>query len=302
MASRNKTPGDPTGQRANRARSSKLLEKRLEIARKLVNSIFMAVPRSSKSIEIVTNVKKKTVYRYAMSPEQFEAMNIRMRDVIDETLNTVEKARPSSWWFDPQMEEPARQGTLDGLSEFNRLTASAAKAGVKGAGGVVPQPVAPEIVLSSQRYQEELRSIYADSYHSIKTLSDETAAQVIRKVNTGMKAGLIPDEISKQITERFDVAKSNADRIARTEVNKAFNGARLRATQTAEEISGLKAMVRHISALLPNRTRRTHAARHYLVYTVDQQNAWWAEDANLINCLCTTRTVIIDNDGNYIEA
>lgn len=303
MASRSKTAGDPTGQRANRARTSKALEQRLDLARRQVLGVFRRIPRSRRQVTKVVNAEVQAVYDYDQTPEQNEATNNEIRAIIAMLLlQTTGDSMPQNWFFKPQVEEPTRQGTLEELNEFNRLITIAITAGVLAAGGITPQRISPEVVLSSQRYLQELRAVYIDNFTTIKSLSDNTAAQVLQKINSGMRAGLTPTEIAGQITERFNVAKSSADRIARTEVNKAYNEARLRATNTAGEISGLKPLVRHISALLPNRTRKHHAARHYLVYTTSQQQAWWAEDANLVNCLCSTRTVIIDNDGNYIEA
>lgn len=303
MASRNKTAGDPTGQRANRARTSKALEQRLDLARRQVLGVFRKIPKNRRSVTKVINADQQVVYDYDQNPEQREAMNNEIRAIISmQLLQTTGDSMPLNWWYRPQVELPTRQGTLEELNEFNRLITLAVAAELVGAGGMPPQRIAAEVVLSSQKYLQELRNVYVQNFQSIKSLSDTTASQVIQKINSGINAGSTPTNISEQITERFGVAKSNADRIARTEVNKAYNEARLRATDTAGEISGLKPLVRHISALLPKRTRRWHAARHYLVYTTSQQQAWWAEDANLVNCLCTTRTIIVDKDGNYIEA
>lgn len=303
MATRSKTAGDPTGQRSNRARTSKALEQRLDLARRQVLGVFRRIPRSRRSVTKIVNAEVQAVYDYDQTPEQTEATNNEIRAIIAMLLlQTTGDMMPLNWWYRPQVEEPTRQGTLEELNEFNRLITIAITAGVLAAGGITPQRISPEVVLSSQRYLQELRAVYIDNFQVIKSLSDTTAAQVLQKINSGMRAGLTPTEIAGQITERFDVAKSSANRIARTEVNKAYNEAKLRATKTAGEISGLKPLVRHISALLPNRTRAWHAARHYLVYTVEQQEAWWNEDANRINCLCSVRSVIIDNEGNYIEA
>lgn len=303
MMSRSKTAGDPTGQRANRARTSKALEQRLDLARRQVLGVFRRIPRSRRSVTKVVNAEVQAVYDYDQTPEQNEATNNEIRAIIAMLLlQTTGDTMPLNWWYRPQVEEPTRQGTLEELNEFNRLIIMAITAGVLAAGGITPQRISPEVVLSSQRYLQELRAVYIDNFQVVKSLSDTTASQVLQKINSGMRAGLTPTEIAGQITERFDVAKSSADRIARTEVNKAYTDAKMRATKTAGEISGLNPLVRHISALLPNRTRAWHAARHYLVYTVEQQEKWWSENNNRINCLCNIRTVIIDKDGNYIEA
>lgn len=297
------TSGDPTGQRFNRDRTARRLDARIETARRETVTLFRSIPKSRRSVTKVINQDQQAVYDYDLNPEQTEGMNNQIRAIIAmQLLQTTGNAMPLNWWYKPQVEEPTRQATLEEINEFNRLLAIAAGLKLTGVGGIAPQRIAPEVVLSSQKYLEQLRAVYLENFQVIKSLSDTTAAQVIQQINSGMKAGLTPTEIGKRINERFGVAKSNADRIARTEVNRAYTDAKLRATKTAGEISGFKPLVRHISALLPNRTRKWHAARHYLVYTMEQQNAWWDEDANRINCLCSVRTVLIDKDGNYIEA
>jgi len=297
-----KTTGDPTGQRFNRVRTAKRLQKRLKQARQKVLTLFNAIPRTRRTVTKVRNAEQQVVYDYDQNPEQTEIFNSRVRGAINDELQTGGDTMPLNWWYRPEVEQPTRQGTLEELHEFNRLIVIAIGLGMIGAGGTTPQRIAPEVVLSSQPYLQALREVYVENYQVIKSLSDTTAAQVLRVINSGIKAGIPPAKIAKRIRERFDVSDSSADRIARTEVNRAFNDAKMRATKQAGEISGFKPLVRHISALLPNRTRKWHAARHYLVYTVEQQNAWWDEDANRINCLCSVRTVLIDNEGNYIEA
>lgn len=299
------TTGDPTGQRVNRARTTRRLNERLELSRRSIVSLFRQVPKSRRTVKKIRNQQEgyQVVYDYDITPEQLEILNNQIRIILDDyLLQTTGDSMPMRWWYTPEVEQPTRQGTLEEISNFNRLIALAISAGLVGAGGIQPQRIAPEVVLSSQKYLSELRNVYVENFQQIKSLSDNTAAQVIRQINSGMKAGNTPTAIAKNINSRFDVAESNAERIAKTEVNRAYNDAKLRATKQAGEISGLKPLVRHISALLPKRTRKHHAARHYLVYTPEQQESWWDEDANRINCLCTTRTVIIDNQGNYIEA
>ena len=145
-----------------------------------------------------------------------------------------------------------------------------------------------------------MRTVYASNFEVIKTLSDRTADQVNQMINLGIQAGNTPTQISEMITQRFDVARSSADRIANTEVNKAYNDARLNAVDVAAEQTGLRAGVIHLSALLPT-TRQTHGDRHGNAYTTAQQRQWWNSDANRINCHCSTTTVLIDRQGRVID-
>lgn len=290
-----KTSSDPTGQRVNRARASRALKTKLNASKREVIALFRAVPKSRRVVNAV-------VWGYDLNPQQAEILNNQIRSVLkNNLLQTQGETMPINWWFQKYVEIPYRQGTIESLNEINRLISIAESQGMVGAGGVAAQRIAPEIVLSSQPYLDELRNMYVENFQQIKSLSDTTASQVITKINSGINAGLSSSEITDEITQRFNVSVSNADRISRTEVNRAYNEARIRATRKASDISGFDAKVRHISALLPKRTRKSHAARHYNVYTMEEQERWWARDANRIQCLCYVRSILIGSDGNYIE-
>jgi hypothetical protein len=85
-----------------------------------------------------------------------------------------------------------------------------------------------------------------------------------------------------------------------TEINKAYNDAKLDATRLLSDRTGLRAAVIHISALTPT-TRATHADRHGNAYTVGDQQQWWSEGSNRINCKCSTQSVLIDSKGNVMQ-
>lgn len=297
-----KTKSDPTGQRVNRNRLTRKLTVRLEKARREVIALFRNVPWTRRQVTKIVNQDVQVVYNYDMTPEQVEIFNAEIRRIISMLLlDTQSDTMPMNWWYKPEIELSVRQGMLEELIEFNRLIVLAAAEGITGVGGMAPQRIAPETVLSSQRYLSSLRNVYIENFQVVKNLSNTTSGQVIQTVNSGMQAGLTPTNIAKGINGRFDVSKSSAKRIAETEVNKAYNDAKLRATDTAGEITGLRTAVRHVSALLPKRTRATHAARHFKVYTTEQETAWWNTGSNRINCKCTVRTVLVDKEGDVIE-
>lgn len=291
-----KTEADPSGQRDNRSRAYKLLAKRLKIAKREILSLLRAIPRS---IKIVVNLKPETVYDYDIPPEQLETFDSQIRQIINKMLETQGDTVPNNWFFKPEVEQPVRQGTLETTNEYNRLIALAILAGMLGRGGMQLQRISPEVITSSQPYLSALRSVYVENFQVIKTLSDRIAGQVIQVVNDGIRTGLSPTQIAEQISNRFNVGDASANRIAQTEVNKAYNNAKMRATKTAGGITGLKSYVMHISALLPT-TRSWHAARHMKIYTVEEQNTWWDEGSNRINCYCTVQPVIKQRNGEYI--
>lgn len=290
-----KTLEDPTGQRVNRARTERKFNKRINAAQRDVISLFRNIPKRRR---IVPNL---AVYDYDVTPEQTEAFNAEIRRIIDLwLLNGAIESVPNNWWYKQEIEQPVRQGMLEEINEFNRLIGIAITAGIVGAGGMLPQRIAPELIFSSPEYLSTLRNVYVENFQTIKTLSSRTAGQVIQRINTGIQSGLTPSQITKEIRERFSVSKSGAKRITDTEVNKAYNDAKLRATQQVARATGLAARVRHISALLPT-TREKHAARHKKTYTVEAQRIWWDTGANRINCHCSTTTVLVNRSGEVIE-
>ncbi len=297
-----KTDADPTGQRDNRQRTTRKLNTRLSKSMRDVLALFRKIPKTRTQVTKIVNNEVQAVYNYDLTAEQTEAFNAEIRKILDLwLLETQGENVPINWWYKPEVEQPHRQGTLEELTQFNQLINMAISLGLTVTGGITPQRISPELILSSNQYLQSLQNVYVESFQVIKNLSSKTSGQVIQSINSGMQAGLTPTQIAKDIADRFNVSKSNAKRIAETEINKAYNDAKLRATKTAGEISGLRAAVRHISALIPKRTRPAHAARHFKVYTVEQQLAWWNSGSNRINCKCTTRTVLVDKKGNVIE-
>lgn len=290
-----KTKADPTGQRSNRIRGTKRLQRRIRKARREVVALFRNVPRS-----IRTNAD--LVYRYDMTVEQKEEFQRQVRRIIAlEVVGTEQQDRvPIEWWFKPDLELPTRQGYSEEVIQFNQLVKIANRRGITGRNGMPAQIIPVELALTSQDYTRVLNEKYLSGFNSIKTLSDRTADQVIRVIGSGIQAGNPPGAIVAAITERFDVSQSDAKRTVATEVNQAYNDARLAATDTAAEQTGLTPGVIHISALLVT-TRRDHAARHGNFYTTAEQLTWWNEGANRINCHCTTESALLDEQGNVIK-
>ena len=298
------TPTDPTGQARNRNKAARLFQARLTVAEREVKALFRTIPRKRTTQAILPNAERATVYAYDLTTTGAIALQVDIRNIIDRSLQTTNPAvPPANWWWEPLIEQPYRQGTLEEIRDFSQLINQAAAAGVTGAGGLPLLITDPADVLLSAEYLDRLRGAVVRNYGIIKTLSDRTAEQVIFQINDGIQAGNTPTEIRESITERFDVSRSSAKRIADTEINRAYNDARLEASKIAAERSGLRAGVLHISALIPT-TRDSHAARHGNAFTPDQQLKWWnsgGNGTNRINCLCTTRSVLIDRQGNVVD-
>lgn len=287
-----KTEADPTGLRDKRKRTGNLLAKRLSTAQQQVITLFNNIPRN----RIIVN---QVIYEYDITPEQLEDLHIRIRQIIDDTLETTDERIPSNWWYKLQVEQPTRQGTVEEINNFNRLITVAITLGLSTKNGMPPQKLPVEVLLNSRPYLTELRRVYVENYGQIKSLSTRIADQVIQQINFGIRAKLTPSAIAEKISERFNVGVSSAKRIANTEINKAYNNARLETVDIASNQTGLRAGVVHVSALLPT-SRPTHMARHGNVYTTAEQRLWWDTGSNRINCYCTTTGVLVNSAGEQI--
>lgn len=123
--------------------------------------------------------------------------------------------------------------------------------------------------------------------------ADELRSILFRAVSEGQN----PRDTAKLLRERFGIARRRADRIARTEITGALRRGRWDEAREAEEQMGLKVAMIHYSALIPGRTRRSHAKRHGKIVTPDEQAQWYSRDGNAINCLCSQTEVTLDENG-----
>lgn len=293
-----KTKADPTGQRDNRLRARKQVDARLAAAQVKVLALFNAIPRT-RTYEATIRNAETAVYDYDISPQQVEALDAAVAAVVATALGTTSKRMDEAWWYKPNVELPFRQGMTQELIEFNQLLAGAVVAGVT-VKGMAPRPMAVELVLSSPAYFELLNYEYVRNYTIFSNLSAKTSYQVMERIEAGLQAGSTPQTIIDDISKRFGVARSNAKRIVDTEVNWAYNNAKMSGAELAHDETGLRSAVRHISARTAT-TRPSHALRHNKVYTVASQRQWWDRGANQINCKCTIRTVLIDDAGKVIS-
>jgi len=295
-----KTKEDPTGQASNRNRSTKRLQSRLTKAEREVKALFRAIPKTRRTQTRIQNAEQTTVYDYELSTADQVQLGTSLGFILNQQLlETQTGLMPFDWYWKNDVELPYRQGTVEEVRDFNQLIAGAVIAGVL-VGGLPPEQVSIEQVLLSEPYRTALSNVQVNNFSTVENLSDRTAAQVLQRINAGIQAGDTPTLIANEISERFDVARSSAKRIAETEINKAYNDAKLDATRLLGERTGLRAAVIHISALLPT-TRAAHAARHGNAYTVADQLQWWNTGSNRINCKCTTRSVLIDRQGKVVQ-
>ena len=291
-----KTKEDPTGLAGNRNRGTRKLTRRLRDAERRVKQLFRAIPKSSRRQKKVVNAETATIYDYALSTQEKAQLEQSIQYVINEALLDNQNGQMSAdWYFKPDIEQPYRQGTAEETRDFNQLIAAAIIA------GAFIEQVPVEQVLFSPVYADKVLNAQTDTFRTIKGLSEKTTAQVLQKINTGIQSGMSPTVIVNDISTRFDVSIADAKRISETEINKAYNNAKMDTTRLLSDRTGLKAGVVHVSALTPT-TRAHHAARHGNAYTVEDQRQWWDEGANRINCKCSVKSILIGKDGRVVES
>lgn len=274
----------------NQQRAIKKLDRdltiRLSRAEQKIKLMLRSIPRKTRTIVDIQNrlAVNLVITEYELSPAEIEQMIADIQRILNQELLDSPQGEdiPPNWYYKPDIEQPYRAGTIEEINETNHLIEAAIIAGLF-ARRILPRTLSIEEVLLSSQYQEALNAVYAENFGFVKSLSNRTASQVYGVINDGISAGSSVTQISRDITDRFDVSKSSANRIAQTEVNRAFNDAKINAGKLISSETGVKTAVRHISALLST-TRPHHARRHQLVYTREAQEAWWNEGSNRINC------------------
>ena len=138
------------------------------------------------------------------------------------------------------------------------------------------------------------------AFEQMEGLTEQTATDLGRILFQAIQDGENPKQTAKTIRERIGVSRRRAETIARTEITGAHRRGRWDEARATEERFGEEVRLLHASALIPGRTRRTHARRHGRIFTVEEESAWYAQDGNAINCLCSQTEVVVDENGEPI--
>jgi hypothetical protein len=266
---------DPTNQAGNRRKANRDNNNRLKKAQKRILALWSVVPVKRRTIkDIETNA---SFYDYENGIDYLEIQRI-----LDQEFNTESALMPFAWYFNDYDEQAFRSGIFQ---ENNLIWVILGEAGL----------ITNEAIITSPFYIAALSTLQANDYRLIQNLSRTTSNQVYQVIQDGIDAGLSRKAISKQITRRFRVAKTSSERIVLTEINRAYNNARLDLAQFYID-DGQPLAILHISALLTT-TRSWHAARHGHAFTPEAQRQWWDSNSNRINCYCSTRSAKTDKNG-----
>lgn len=157
-------------------------------------------------------------------------------------------------------------------------------------------PRVVEFVLTSQPYTDRLAYISSRAFEEMAGLSESMKADIRRTLTDGMASGRSPRDIARVMRKRVGVSASRALRISRTEVTTAHRRAIWDEDERANAM-GIQTKLLHVSALIPERTRRTHAQKHGHIWDDSAAlEGWYSRDGNSIQCLCTTVSVLVRGD------
>ena len=287
---------DPTGQNPRRQTAERLSNARIRSARTGVIELIRGLRTIVREDAVVNN---NEFHDYQLTQTELDDLIRTVGLEVTRALDTTDQVKPNDWYLDQVIETPYRQGVLETTRDLNQDINLAIIAGITFA-GFAPQELSPENILFSEKYRAGIARRQSAVYASVKELGDKLTGQALQRINTGIDSGLSPEFIVNEVADRFDVAESGAKRITDTQVNTAYNNAKLSATRLVGELAGYPSAVLHISALATT-TRDHHAARHGMTYTIGDQLEWWDSNANRINCKCSIRAVLLNEDGQIIN-
>ena len=274
---------DPTRQAGNRRRAIANLRKRLDGAKKEIFKIVDSISvRVSANNSIINN---RTTYIWDMSPERQSEVDSIIRQTIDRWLATQTPERPARWFFTTYMSDATEPAAADALNNIKLLGEGMQSSAEMDA-------VTLRSIFQEPRYRSVIENIYGRAFNEMKGFSGDTATDL----NDAVMLGKSPRDAQRDIAKRFDVSDSRAERIARTEINRGYTVSRVKAAKEVATKLDLDVRVLHRSSLMIS-TRKWHAARHGKVFTFQEQDDWWADGTNRINCLCSIAEVVVRPNG-----
>jgi len=220
-----------------------------------------------------------SVYEYQISP-------FGLQSVVTELVRRLEDPQPGANVLVNRVVAGYEIGTAAEITNLATLTTDYTRTVTS--------------VLTSDPWQRRVALIRARVFEQMQGFGGETAADLARVLSTGIENGKNPLAVAKDLRARFDVSRSRAERIARTEITGALRRAKLDEAEDARVNIGIRTLEMHLSALSPT-TRASHAARHGRLFTVQEVREWYTQDGNGINCKCNVVSVLVDADNNPLS-
>jgi hypothetical protein len=284
---------DPIGVRVARIRGSAIadLKRRLYGARRDVLAIYDSIPYEKYTQAEIINqlIANKTYYKYEQDPAYLTGIYDEIQATINGWMQTETPNKPARYFMDFYIDNSYSFGAQQSVNNIERITKAA---------DLAQQNY--EQILTSKPYFDRIANIRSRVFEEMVGFSGDTGKDLGRVLSNIVQNGTGITKARSIIADRFDVAISRAERIARTEINRAYTKSRTDTTKQTREEYGINIALMQISALSPT-TRIWHAQRHGLVYTPEQQEEWWSSNGNRISCLCSVSEVLLDDDGKPLN-
>lgn len=292
---------DPTKQGRTRGRALKETNKRYSRIKKRIMPKILDVIRSTDKKIIQNNIEvNKRVYEYQIDQSLIGNLSQFILNILNDELSTSTYQSYDNHWLSLLAQGAYQSGASDVLQSAKNISTA------KNVGqdlSLVVRSVGVDALINNQQYLRRVGLVKGRVLENMQGLTNQTRSDIVDTLSRGMANGDGIGSITKNITERIDVSRSRAQRIARTEINNAYRQASRNETQTVNDElfddSDYEMRLLWFSALSPT-TRKTHKSRHGIVYTPAEVNQFYSRDGNAINCLCSQTQILVNKKTGQI--
>jgi SPP1 gp7 family putative phage head morphogenesis protein len=282
---------DPTRQAGARSKAEAEFMRRLRDAENLIIEFMMSL-QPEKTIVKDGPVINRAVYKYELDATRLKQLEEFIRDTLNQNL--LEGNDRS--FLSKHVGQSYLKGTSLSASRIRRLAAQA------GETQLTLSQLDIENIVNTPAFQKRVGLVLQRTFNDMEKFNGDLSVDLSRVIADGMTRGISPRSVAKSIQDKFDTSHSRAITIARTEMNEALRSAKQDEVKEVRQELDLDVRILHQSALLPGRTRRTHAERHGKIYTVEQQEEFYSKDGNSVNCYCSSTEVLVKPDGTVYDA
>ncbi|QAX98723.1 putative head assembly protein [Salmonella phage Segz_1] len=266
---------DPLGSATRLSKMDKVITRKYKQLRTRALELFRTIPSSQ------TNAESSGLYFYDFSSARAATFMDDLQALIDEILLEGDDFGHGRMWANVFIGDAYQAGTQKANSELSSLSPVYAE----------QRPIAA--ILYSEPYLNRLQLAYTAGYSDWRGLSDYSRQQLASVIMEGIARGANPRDVEADIVKRVDVSHSYAKQIAQTEITGTLRQANRREVIEAREELGIETVMLWQSALLPGRTRFTHAARHGRFYSPEEIDTFYSEVANRRNCHCSQSPALL---------
>jgi hypothetical protein len=296
---------DPTGLGRLRARCLKEFKKRVRAIEPELKAIIKTTMQQSLVDTVQVNevvilpkahIVNKTQYVYEISPQRMSEIDTFIKRLIYRNMLGLEDNLWSAqWWFNTYSRQAVETGYKESLQSAQNLSPAS----------IVGQEISTEIrsieyeqILQQPYYRRRLDAVYGRTFNSMVGFSDDSARIASGIFARAITSGLGYRSVAKELTKAMDdMAGWRALRIVRTELNKSATDAHMANTKDLNRDvyakGDFEVAVMHLSALAEN-SRIWHMSRSGQIFTPQEQEDWWNDGSNRLNCQCSIADILRD--------